>query len=277
MPPKTRLLALDLDGTLLGYDNRLQEVDVRAIEAATKAGIAVTIATGRLVTGTLPTAQSLGLTTPLVCSDGATVVESPTGAVVSQHVLDASLVEDVTHAIGRHDLHAFWFAHDEIFGEEGASAMRSYMETWSPRLSFHPKLADSTVWQRRNEVSMAVGIGPRSGVEAVLSHLATHHGKTTQVAAFPAWRSEQWTLLVRSSAVDKATGLAQVATRLGIARDEVAVVGDWINDVPMFRWAGRSFAMAQSPEEVAKHATDRLTASHKTGGGVAQAIAMLLK
>ena len=53
-------------------------------------------------------------------------------------------------------------------------------------------------------------------------------------------------------------------------------MGDWLNDVPMFRWAGRSFVMGQSPDEVARHATDRLRATSRTGGGVAEAILAML-
>ncbi|MBL8603510.1 MAG: HAD family phosphatase [Myxococcales bacterium] len=273
---RTQLLALDLDGTLLGHDNTLREVDVRAIAAARAAGIAVTLATGRLAAGALPTARALGLSTPLVCSDGAVVIESPSGEVVYQHYLEARLIEEVTHALGDHALHAFWFSHDEIVGEEGAGALRSFVETWSPRLTFHPRLIGSSAWETRHTVSMAAGIGPREGVERIVEQLVVRHGKAVQVATFPAWRSDQWTVLIRSAHVDKATGLSQVAQRLGITAREVAVVGDWHNDVPMFRWAGRSFAMGQSSPEVAQHATDRLSTDHRQGGGVAEAIARLL-
>ena len=49
-------------------------------------------------------------------------------------------------------------------------------------------------------------------------------------------------------------------------------VGDWINDIPMFEVAGRSFAMGQAPDEVKSRATDVLTETSETGGGVASAI-----
>ncbi len=49
-------------------------------------------------------------------------------------------------------------------------------------------------------------------------------------------------------------------------------MGDWINDVPMFRVAGRSFAMRQAPDTVKAHATDQLEADVSEGGGIAEAI-----
>jgi len=272
-----RLLALDLDGTLLGHDNTLRPVDADAIARVRAAGVEVTLATGRLASGTLPTAQTLGLTVPVVCGDGAVVIDAATGAVLHQVSLDGALVEDLTHAIGHQGLSALWFTQDEIHAEAGVEGLLDYVQTWSPRVSMHKRLHGSPAWDHRHSVAMALGIGARAAVDRVVAHLAKVHPGATQVAAFPAWRSDQWTLLVRNAHVDKATGLARVIAPLGIDRREVAVVGDWLNDVPMFRWAGRSFVMGQSSEDVARHATDRLWATHETGGGVAEAIARILE
>jgi hypothetical protein len=76
--------------------------------------------------------------------------------------------------------------------------------------------------------------------------------------------------------VDKADGLTRLCARLGIEREEVVVVGDWLNDLSMFAWAGRSFAMGQAPLSVQEAATDRLAATSAEGGGVAEAIARAL-
>jgi hydroxymethylpyrimidine pyrophosphatase-like HAD family hydrolase len=72
---------------------------------------------------------------------------------------------------------------------------------------------------------------------------------------------------------DEGTAIAWLAAHHGCAPSEVVVVGDWINDVPMFQAAGRSFVMAQAPERVKAAATDRLLSSGLRGGGVAEAIA----
>lgn len=53
---------------------------------------------------------------------------------------------------------------------------------------------------------------------------------------------------------------------------DAVVVGDWVNDLPMFEVAGRSFVMAGAPDDVAAAATDRLTSVTGAGGGVAEAI-----
>src|SRR5690606_38875408 len=72
----------------------------------------------------------------------------------------------------------------------------------------------------------------------------------------------------------KGATLAALAASLGIARANVAAIGDWYNDISMLAWAGRSFAMGQAPGPVRAAATDVLEAAW--GGGVAEAIARWL-
>ena len=271
-----RLLALDLDGTLLRPRGGIDPRDVDAVHRAVEAGITVTIATGRIATGALETARALGMRAPIVCAEGALIVDPAHGAVIERQVLPAHAVESLLATLDAHDLRPFWFTHDEVHGEEAGAAHLDYVNAWSPRVTLHATLRGSTVWARRDEVAMAIGVGDRAAVEAAHARVTEDQAGTLTALAFPVFRADAWTLLARNAAVDKAVGLARVAALLGIDRAEVAVVGDWLNDVPMFRWAARSFVMGQAPPEVAVHATDRLAATHRTGGGVAEAIAKLL-
>jgi hydroxymethylpyrimidine pyrophosphatase-like HAD family hydrolase len=63
---------------------------------------------------------------------------------------------------------------------------------------------------------------------------------------------------------------------MDLPRTRVAAVGDWFNDVGMFKYSGRSFAMGHAPDYVREAATDLLIATSSTGGGVAEAIRMLI-
>jgi hydroxymethylpyrimidine pyrophosphatase-like HAD family hydrolase len=78
-------------------------------------------------------------------------------------------------------------------------------------------------------------------------------------------------LVVRPPASDKGTGIARLAELHGCTVDDVVAIGDWLNDVPMFRVAGRSFAVPGCPDVLAAVATDRLVAAGGQGA-VAEAI-----
>lgn len=276
---RTRLLALDLDGTLLRHDGEVDPRDVDAIAELRAAGVRVTIATGRIATGALPVAVRLGLDTTLVCAEGAVLVDPRDGAVLRHEPMHVAVTETVTETFDRHSLDAFWFLHDEIHGEHGGADLLRYVETWSPKVTLHEDLSRSVAWDaHRHSVTMAVGFGPRDAVMQAHAAVTEAHGDALLAVTFATSRDrDRWTLLTRSARTDKATGLAHVARELGITPREVTVVGDWLNDVPMFRWAGRSFVMGQSPDEVAVHATDRLRATSRDGAGVAEAIEALFR
>jgi len=273
-----RLLALDLDGTVYRHDGTIAPRDIEAVARARDAGIAVTLATGRIALGALPAARALGIELPLVCAEGAVIVDGKTGETLSHRALPTPHVEWLTDIAGAHGLAQFWFTHEEIHGEEHGRDHVDYIGTWSPAVTLYPRLSASPAWPLREKVTMAVAVGTHDGVKDAHARITDGHDGSLVAFRFPinAERTA-WTLLVRDAAVDKATGLAEVAGGMGLDAGHVAVVGDWINDVPMFRWARRSFAMGQSPEHVAEHATDRLTATAATGGGVAEAVTRLLR
>ena len=92
------------------------------------------------------------------------------------------------------------------------------------------------------------------------SHVAARLSPTREPPALND-RVSYWDVL-RGNANFRKLWLAQLTSN----------AGDWFNDVPMFAWAGRSFAMGQSPHGVRSCATDVLEATSATGGGVAEAI-----
>jgi Cof subfamily protein (haloacid dehalogenase superfamily) len=273
--PRTKLIALDLDGTLLGGGDRLDPRDVAAIAHARAEGVIVTIATGRLISGTLPTARALGLDALMVCADGTALVDAATGAVVERIGLRGGDAEHVLESFTRHSLTPFVFLHDAIHCDESSAALAAYARSWTKEVNYHPRLLDAPDWRAPDHVAMLVGLGPGEAVELAREALRRDRGEALDQAHFPLGSSGMWALRIMPDGCNKGAGLARLAERLGITRDEVAVVGDFWNDISMFQWAGRSFAMAQAPEPVALHATDRLRASGADGGGVAEAIARL--
>jgi hypothetical protein len=96
------------------------------------------------------------------------------------------------------------------------------------------------------------------------------------VVKFPLRRGPNvgtWAIMARASGGTKGTAVRWIADREGIALEDTVCVGDWVNDLPMFEVAGRSFAMGQAPDEVKAKATDVLAETAEVGGGVAAAVA----
>ncbi len=270
-----KLLALDVDGTLLRSDGFVDPRDRAAIARAREAGVTVTLATGRLVSGSLPIARALRLDTPLVCADGATLVDPVSGALLEARTIDVEVAEAIMLVLDAHGLSRFVFTHDVIHGDELGRAHVQYVSAWTPDVQLHERLSHDAPWRADAAITMALGIGAEGDVARAHAIVAREHEATVDLLTFGT-RSGGHALRLLRHGVDKADGLSRLCARLGIAREDVVVVGDWLNDLSMFAWAGRSFAMGQAPPSVQQAATDRLAATSAEGGGVAEAIARAL-
>ena len=263
-PPRARLLALDLDGTLLRDDGTIDPRDAAAIREARRAGCAVTLATGRVTAATVHVARALVLDVPLVCADGRLLAEPDTGATI-----EAFPVPHRARALAilrEHDLAPLLVMPHEIVHEASAGEHLAHVRTVWERVEC-AALDDVT----REHAVMLLGLGEAAVVQRACTMLGERLGAVVDVSAYPLGQGPH-AVRVRAPGHDKQTGLARVAERLGVRRDDVAAVGDWFNDVGMLQWAGRAFAMNGAPEAVCVAAGEVLDVRAGQGGGVAEAI-----
>lgn len=277
MPAPRFLLAIDMDGTLLKDDKTIAEEDAAAIREAHRHGILVTLATGRLTAGTMPVARELGLTAPLVCADGAVLIDPTSGDTLLRRSISAERASTAVSEIMRHGLVPFVFLADSIHCESSGQRHRAMVETWSREVVVHDCLVAAAAWQTPDSVSMAVGVGGEPEVLRAYEHLCQAHVDHLDTVYFKLAGTPEWAVRSLPSGCDKGEMLARLAERLDVPRANVAAVGDWLNDLGMFQYAGRSFAMGHAPDVVLRAATDRLRATSVRGGGIAEAISLLLQ
>lgn len=265
-----RLLALDLDGTLLRRDGTIDPRDVDAIRRARDAGVYVTLATGRLIGGTLHHARSLELEGEMVCGDGATIASALTGEVTESMHVDTKIAGGIVDTLREHGLIPFVFSHGEIHADESARAYDDWVRIWSEQIHYHPVLADSSAWRGEGTVAMTLGLGELDAVTAAHGVMDEKWGAHVLNTRFGF--GERHMLRSFRPECSKGSALSRLSARLGIPREQCVVVGDWYNDLSMFEFAGRSFAMNGAPADVTSKATHRLVARSGEGGGVAEAI-----
>lgn len=266
-----KLLAIDLDGTLLRRDGTIDPRDASAIRRARDAGVTVTLATGRLTTGTLPVARALELDVPLVCADGATLCCAKTSEILERNAMALEHADAMLRALERHRLASFVFLHDAIHCDEAGVAHKIHVRGWSEQVHVHPSLERAEAWRAHGDVAMMLGIGDVEAAEQARAAIDASLGAHVVTSGFTV--GERGVVRGFRVGCSKGTGVERVAARIGAARQDVAVIGDWWNDLPMFACAGRSFVMQGAPSAVRDAATDRLESRVGEGGGVAEAIA----
>ncbi len=267
MIPPVRLIATDLDGTLLGPDERISERTLAALAAARRAGVHVVAATGRSHRTAVPLVGPSGHIDVAICSNGATVYDVVGDRVVEQHPVTAEAAAGMFAAIG-----------DRVpgasFGWESVDGFG-----WSAGfLDAEPEVG-ATIR------AVAGAAGPRRGDGVALLKVFVAHPDITHdallaavAAALPpgltVTHSGARSVEIMAGGVDKAAALARVCARFGIGADEVVAFGDNQNDLEMLRWAGRGVAMGNAHPAVLAEFSER--AGHHADDGVAIAIELLL-
>ncbi|MEO8874649.1 MAG: HAD hydrolase family protein [Polyangiaceae bacterium] len=277
MSKTPRLLAVDLDGTLLDSSGVPHVEDVRAIRAAIAAGVHVSIITGRLYSGTRASSEALGLIGPVGCVDGSHVVSSKTHTTLMHHSVREGNALKLRDIIAQSEAASFIFARDAIIHDDSGNPYLNYVTTWSCDVRRVKSVAEDETWSGDEGVTAVVAIGTAAQISEAVDGIQRHLGEHAQAAMFPIRRvtlpgGSAWGVVVRATGKNKGSALGWIAEHHGIDISETVAVGDWINDVPMFMVAGRSFVMGQAPDEVKKIGSDVLEETSETGGGIARVV-----
>lgn len=250
----------------------MAHADRAAIADLKQRGVVVSICTGRMYSGSRAIARELGIDGPIGCIDGAHIVRVADDRSLDARYIDAGAAEALLGVAADHDLISFVFAEDQIFHDPAGEPYLAYVRTWSERSSAVEDVLSGRRWRSSGALAAFVGLGTEDKIARASAALAC---TSLSAVSWPVLRdgyAGMWGLLVRSSDVTKATALEWIARHHDVTLADVVAVGDWVNDVPMLRAAGRSFATAHAPDEVKQSATDVLEAP-RSGGAVAEAAA----
>lgn len=279
MPPTLspfRLLAFDVDGTLLDPDGKLRPAVCDAVRVAAAAGAVIALITGRKIAGTRPVAEALGVPAYLVGANGGIAVD-PQGRLLWRDGIDLATAAAVVRAARARDLAPFVYC---CASRRGRLHERTAYE--------HPAGVDVLRWFRGDDPTLTpvtdplahglrpvrISIFPPAGraAEFVDRLPAGVRRRVVTFAVDPAFE-DRGVVEILPARVNKGRALARLARRLGVPRQHVLAFGDYLNDVEMLRWAGVGVAMGQAPAEV-RAAADLVTASNAEDG-IAVALAEL--
>ena len=270
-PPSIKLLAIDIDGTLLNPQKQITPRTREAIQAAREAGIVVTLATARRYRNTAPIAGELGVNIPLILCDGALITNHPDGTVLATQLLDADVAQQTLELMVQYSVQPV--VHHVFNGiEETWTGPREYDNEWvATYLAAYPEYI-----QRLPYANCCTGQPDPLRVVAFAAEEIVNVLMPEVAALTCSWnftrRGSYGTaeLTVMNPLCSKASGVALLAQRLGIKMEEVMAIGDNNNDVEMLQAVGWSVAMGQATEAV-KSVANAVTTSN-TEDGVARAI-----
>jgi Cof subfamily protein (haloacid dehalogenase superfamily) len=244
-----RLLATDLDGTLLRSDGTVSDRTRAALRAASDAGLLVAFVTGRPPRWLDEVIETTGHLGVAVGANGAVLYDMADETILRAHYLAAEAMAHVTSVL-REEFPDVQFAAER--GDRFA-AEPGYVHDWAinPRTDRRGAPIPPPLVGTLDEVigRPAVKLLAKDRGADADEFLARADSLVGTVASLT--HSSSFGLLeIGAFGVTKASGLAELASSQGIAADEVVAVGDMPNDVPMLHWAGRSYAVANAHDAV---------------------------
>ena len=255
-----RLIALDLDGTLLGPDNRVSQEDSDAVIAARDKGIQIVLNTARWYGVAKYTSLRLGLTTPIICMSGAHVKEPDNGAELLHLKIPTEIAREIATLCDENGYETYTTV-------DGVTYMRTPRVDIDPvRLPKDMRLAREHAEHITKPATGFVVFGEEA-VSALLDKFGEKYGDTL---AFPVGTGEQKYVTITGGPADKGTALRLVCEHLGVPLEEAMAVGDAEPDLDMFEVAATGIAMGNAVDRV-KERADAVAPSN-TESGVAWAI-----
>jgi hydroxymethylpyrimidine pyrophosphatase-like HAD family hydrolase len=266
---KPQLIASDVDGTLLDPFERMTARTIAVVRRASDDGVPVVLASGRPPRWIPSVAQAAGITGYAVCANGAVLYDIGEDRVVDvRGLLEPMVLADVVAELAK-VLPGCGFAAERVGERAIDPEVRNlviepgYRNPWGDGEGF--------------ESSRAEVVG-RPAMKLLVSHpgmssdeMATAAGAVLDSSVDITFSSGYGLIEVAAHGITKATGLAEVAQRLGVPAERIIAFGDMPNDVAMLRWAGHGVAMANA------HPSVRAVADEITGPNAEDGVAQVLE
>jgi Cof subfamily protein (haloacid dehalogenase superfamily) len=265
-----RLLALDLDGTLIGPDLRLWPRTRAAILAAVEGGVHVSLATGRMPTSAQPFAAELGLHDPVIAYQGALVRAAPPadrrlGRLIYHRPLPAEVARETIRWTRERGFAPHLNHLERFIIPDGDPRTDDYSAFLGAQAEIVPDLER---WIRR-PVSKVLAVGPTGAPLAFLEAARVHFAGRAEVTV-----SHPEFLEFLAPGVSKGQAVRWLARRLRIPLEQTLAIGDQYNDLEMIAAAGHGVAMPSAPPAVQGAA--RYIAAPLADEGAAEVIELLV-
>lgn len=257
--PRYKLLATDLDDSLLNDSYMIAAVDQEAISKAVKAGIKVVLATGRMFRSALPYAIQLDLDTPLITYQGAYVKLIRSDTVLYSRPVPYKLGLEVVERVMSRGYHINIYIDDQLLVEKWTEEAFIYQEISGVEAIVVGNLAAYLRLVNRETTKILV-VSSEENIDCLQEELKAIFRERLHIT-----KSKPFFLELMHPEATKGKALEAVAAYYGIEREKVIAVGDGYNDLEMIDYAGLGVVVANAREEV-KARADYVTSANNNGG-----------
>lgn len=238
---KYKILAMDIDDTLVSDAVTISKENIEAIKRAQAAGVFVTIATGRGYFGSSPIWKQLGIEGYVINYGGAIVMDTRTNQPAFATEVKNDLLQEALDYAHVRGVHAQIYQGDTIIMEKENDFAKWYVSRLQLPFEIDPDIRKKN-WKN---VPKVLYLASPEDAERLIPEVQAHFGERLKVSG-----SKPGYVEINAPEANKGTGLAAVAKMMGIAQEETVAVGDNTLDEEMIIWAGLGAAVGDAQERI---------------------------
>lgn len=251
-----KMLAIDLDGTLLTDELLISPDTVTAIQKAVGIGTIVTIATGRMFPSAKLIAQQLGINVPLITYQGAIIKDINEQEVMYERLVPPDIAQKLVEIANEKEIHLQVYQDDILYSASENEKLITYCEASQVPYQIEPNLDKLA----KNGFTKVLFIDEPNYLNTLQDELQTVFGERAHIA-----KSKKHYLEVTHPEANKGSALLHLAKMLGIERSEIIGIGDNHNDLELVTTAGLGVAMGNAVIEL-KDRADYISLSNNEDG-----------
>ena len=252
-----KLLAMDLDGTLIGNDLILSPRVRHAVSAARAQGITAILATGRMFRATLPFARELGITAPAICYQGAMIHSIIPCTMLFHEPVPLDLARETIRTAQDRGFAVLSYLNDWVYAGADSPEARFYARHSRVEPRF---VGDLLQWLTYPPTKLVIVNENEDQTDENVAYFRHHFASKLNITkSYPLF-----TEIVHRD-VSKGHALKELSHQLGIKQQEIIAIGDNLNDLDMIAYAGLGIAMGQSAPAVQQIAKWVAPPQHEDG------------
>lgn len=267
-----KLVACDIDGTLLTSDNQIGERTIQLVKELKNYDVKFTLITGRVHSASVKYAKMLGVDDPIVSLNGA-LVKFPEGETIKAFYLPEKKVLKALELADKFFVNILFYSEDKVIYTPENTIFPSYIGNLEAETIEVDSYYDYT-----DRVLRVVLSSDRNYILHKIAHkLEPPLFSNISTSIYPSFKYDRLTYLeVKRRGISKATGLKYVRKFFKLKRDEVAGIGDFYNDLEFLKKVGVAVAMKNAVAEVRFNA-DYVTTRTNDEDGVGEFLEILLE
>ena len=268
-----QVVVSDIDGTLLTDDGFVDKESQKLISELPKHGVHFTVATGRLHSAITGLAFDLGIDIPLISMDGALIKSYPEGEILFESFVKEKYVRKAVTLADTYLLNIALCHDDAIYYTERNSVIPQIMDKFGAVYEEAGSYDD--YYDRTLEVVFASDY--KNNLRYVYNRLGFPYTFGLDRSFFRSQRHDNiYYLEIRNKGTSKGMGFKRLLKDLNIKEANAAVIGDWYNDLSLFKVGGFKVAISNAVAEVKRQA-DFITTKDNNNGGVGEFVEMILQ